>query len=397
MGSGHSFWVRTGREKERAMLKKSLVLLIPVVFVLIVSQGFAAVQYAVISESFNVPSGGTLTMEVVAADIRIVESQGGVNVSVKGLPDKYRQWLEMDQSSDGVMISFEPEERVRNIDSLLFEIGVPSEYSLDLSTTGGDIDVTRQITGIVDLSSAGGDISCREMVNGTVHVSTSGGDIEVVDVQGDIELSTSGGDIEAGIVSGSAEIETSGGDIEVNSVRGSLEASTAGGDIDVVEVGGNAALETAGGDITAGTIGGNLEASTAGGDIEVKEVRGEAKAETAGGDIKLEKIGGEFEASTVGGDVLVSLTGSYPGEMSTLGGELVLLLPSSAQVSIEAEVRFSGDDDDADSVIVSEFGDISLRRGSIINTVSSDFDINGGGPVIEMGNLRGTIAVKKLP
>lgn len=380
------------------MLKKSLLLLIPAIFVLITPQGFAAVQYAVISESFDVPAGGILTMEVVAADIKIIESQGGVRVSVKGLPESYREWLEMGQSAEGVMIRFEPEEKVRNIDSLLFEVGVPAEYSLDLDTTEGDITVVRRLTGTVDLSSAGGDISCREMVNGTVNISTSGGDIEVVDVQGDIELSTAGGDIEAGNVSGSALIETSGGDIEVKSVRGSLEASTAGGDISVAEVGGNAALETAGGDITAGTIGGNLEAATAGGDIDVEEVRGEATAETAGGDIQLENIGGEFEASTVGGDVLVSLTGSYPGEMSTLGGELVLMLPSSAQVSVEAEVKFSGDDeDDVSKVIVSEFGEISLQRGSIINTVSSEFDINGGGPVIEMSNLSGTVAVKKLP
>ena len=378
MGSGHSFWVRTGREKERAMLKKSLMLLITAIFVLIVTQGLAAVQYSVISESYNAAPGGTLTMKLVAADIYISASQGGVDVRVKGLPDEYRKWLEMDQSPEGLTITFDPDEKLKDLDSLLFEVGVPSEYNLDLETVGGDILVTNSITGTVALSSAGGDL-------------------EVSDVQGDITLSTAGGDIEVGNVSGSAELETAGGDIEVNSVRGSLEASTAGGDIDVVEVGGNAALETAGGDITAGTIGGNLEAATAGGDIEVKEVRGEAGAETAGGDIKLEKIGGEFEASTVGGDVLVSLTGSYPGEMNTLGGELVLMLPSSARVSIEAEVRFSGDDDDADSVIVSEFGDISLRRGSIINTVSSDFDINGGGPVIEMGNLRGTIAVKKLP
>jgi hypothetical protein len=109
----------------------------------------------------------------------------------------------------------------------------------------------------------------------------------------------------------------------------------------------------------------------------------------------MEKVGGTFLASTVGGDVLVSLTGSSPGRMNTLGGELVLMLPDSAAVSIEAEVRFGGDEQE--NSITSEFGEIPLKTGSVIKSVSSNFDINGGGPLIEMSNLSGNIAVKKIP
>jgi len=77
---------------------------------------------------------------------------------------------------------------------------------------------------------------------------------------------------------------------------------------------------------------------------------------------------------------------------------MVLFLPADAQVTVDADIRFSGNDDDDDDVpITSEFGAVKVKRGSVIKSVSSRFDINGGGPVIEISNLSGTIAVKKLP
>lgn len=378
------------------MFKNRGIILVLAVLLLCLTQGLLAAQFAVISESFNVSPGGTLTVDVVAADIEIRSEQNGVTVNVKGLEEEYRQWLEISQVSDGVSVKFDPEGRFRNRDPLVFTIGVPREFNIDVETAGGDVTIYTEILGDVAVETAGGDIIFQEKIIGLLNAETSGGDIEVKDVEGELNVSTSGGDIELANVIGNVEAETSGGDIEIQSVQGNLEAGTSGGDIEVKQVSGDASVKTAGGDLEIGVIGGDLEAATAGGDITVEEVQGKTEAATAGGDLNLEKLGGDFNAATVGGDVLVSLTGSYAGEMSTLGGDMTLLLPASAQVSIEAEIRFSGDDDD-ENPITSEFGEIVLERGSVVKSVSSSFDINGGGPVIEIQNLSGTIAVEKLP
>jgi len=380
------------------MLKNRVIILVSAVLLICLTQGLTAAQYAVVSESFTVSPGGNLIVDVVGADIVISGAAGSVTVNVKGMQEEWSKWLNISQTAEGVLVKFDPEESIRMKDTLVFEIGVPTEFNIDAESTGGDITVTTEIRGIVDVETTGGDIALEGKVSGSVDCETAGGDIEVADVDGKLSLSTSGGDIEIANVTGNAEVETSGGDIEIQSVQGELEASTAGGDIEVASVSGDASVETAGGDLELGTIGGNLDAGTAGGDIKVKEVKGTTEAGTAGGDLHLENLGGEFQAETVGGDVHVSLTGSYPGEMNTIGGEMVLFLPADAQVTVDADIRFSGNDDDDDDVpITSEFGAVKVKRGSVIKSVSSRFDINGGGPVIEISNLSGTIAVKKLP
>jgi len=380
------------------MFKNRGIILVPAVLLLCLTQGLLAVQYAVVSESFSVSHGGTLTVDVAGADINIRSEQNSVTVNVKGLRDEYRQWLEISQVANGVLVKFDPEKRIRNIDSLVFEIGVPREFNIDAETSGGDITLFTEIKGAVSVETSGGDITFQEKIIGMLKAETSGGDIEVSDVEGELNVSTSGGDIEIGNVVGNVEAETSGGDIEIQNVQGKVDASTSGGDIQVKQVSGDASVKTAGGDLEVGVIGGDLEAATAGGDITVEEVHGKTEAETAGGDLNLEKLGGDFSAATVGGDVLVSLTGSYAGEMSTLGGDLTLLLPASAQVSIEAEIKLSGNDSDDENPITSEFGEIDIiKRGAVVKSVSSNFDINGGGPVIEIHSLSGSIAVKKRP
>ncbi len=379
------------------MFKNRGIILVSTLVLMCLTQGLLAVQYAVVSESFNVPPGGTLKVDVVGADINIRGEQNSVTVNVKGLQEEYKQWLVISQEAYGVLVKFDPKKNIRNHDSIMFAIGVPREFNIEAETSGGDITIQTEVLGNVTADTSGGDITFQEKITGLLKAETSGGDIEIEDVEGELNASTSGGDIEIGNVMGDAEVETSGGDIEIRNIKGKLNASTSGGDIEVKNVDGDTSLETAGGDLSVGIIGGNLEAKTAGGDILAEGVHGRTDAQTAGGDIELGKLGGSFDAVTVGGDISVGLTGSYPGKMNTLGGDLVLFLPASAQVSIEAKIELSRDDEDGKDPITSEFGEITVKRGSVLKSVSSDFDINGGGPVIEIQNLNGTISVRKNP
>ena len=175
------------------MFKNRGIILVLTVMLLCLTQGLLAVQYAVVSESFSVSPGGTLKVDVTGADINIRGEQGSVTVNVKGLKDEYRQWLEISQVADGVLIKFDPKKRVRNDDALVFEIGIPREFNIEAETTGGDITLYTEILGNVSVDTSGGDISFQKKIIGMLEGETSGGDIEVADVEGKMNVSTSGG------------------------------------------------------------------------------------------------------------------------------------------------------------------------------------------------------------
>ena len=58
----------------------------------------------------------------------------------------------------------------------------------------------------------------------SIDVRTHGGSIEVEDIEGDVETRTSGGRISIGRIEGDVELETSGGALEANQIDGSVRA-----------------------------------------------------------------------------------------------------------------------------------------------------------------------------
>lgn len=194
---------------------------------------------------------------------------------------------------------------------LKFEIQVPSEFDLRLTTAGGDIYVT-EIDGQKLLGTSGGDIKIAESY-GKVKASTSGGDVDVKKHSGNCEVSTSGGDIKIEKLVGSIKASTSGGDIRIQSAEGEIEAGTSGGDIILDYHGENFGIgvSTTGGDVTLripSDFIADLDLRTSGGDIEtdVSGVRADrissskfygsmngggelVKLRTTGGDIKLKE------------------------------------------------------------------------------------------------------------
>jgi hypothetical protein len=193
-----------------------------------------------------------------------------------------------------------------------FVVTVPSRYSTDLRTSGGDIAVG-DLTGRMQARTSGGDVKLGN-IDGTVDGGTSGGNVELRSCTGDTRLHTSGGNVRAEKIVGKADLGTSGGDIVVKLVENVLSAHTSGGD---VEAGIGGALK---GDCTLGTSGGDvkvtvdkaaafrLDASTSGGGVRADGLTitldsgGSGRSHLSG---KVNGGGPELKLRTSGGSIRV--------------------------------------------------------------------------------------------
>ena len=90
------------------------------------------------------------------------------------------------------------------------------------------------------------------------------------------------------------------------------------------------------------------------------------------------------------GSIFASLMGSNPGEsyLATGNGDITVVIPSNVGVNIRAENRV------ADSRrIVSEFPGIPVRLMGA--RVVAEGPVNGGGPVLGITGMGGTIFLKR--
>lgn len=242
-----------------------------------------------IEKTFAVQPGGTLNVSTQGGDVRVVA--GGDNevriVARQRFPradsdaeaDEILRDLtfELTQSGNDVSVLTKLERRLSGFNwgnrvVIDFTVTVPSRYSADLRTSGGDIEIGN-LSGKVTAHTSGGDIDLAR-IDGEINVHTSGGDIELHEGTATARLRTSGGDIRVGRIAGAAELSTSGGDIEVDSAGSTINASTSGGDVIARFEGGvpaDASLSSSGGDIVARVAMPNafrLDASTSGGEVE---------------------------------------------------------------------------------------------------------------------------------
>lgn len=198
-------------------------------------------------------------------------SAHGDEVTLKGGP---RGWMPAVLGS--------PQVRVR--------VRVPSEFSLDIHTGGGSIEI--------------------EDLEGEVRARTSGGDIEMGRIRGDVDAETSGGAIEAGEVDGKLRARTSGGPIRVSAVTGRVEARTSGGPIEILGAGDRVNADTSGGAINVRFTeapSGVLETSGGNIDIEFPEDEGmDLDARTSGGSVRIDEqltVRGRVEPTRVEAEI----------------------------------------------------------------------------------------------
>ncbi len=315
------------------------------------------------SKSFTVTKGGNLEISTGVGDVRIRPwDKNEVAITVDGLDDQELDRVKMTQSGNTIRVSYRPRwsEHGGNV---LFEASVPSQFNLDLTTSGGDIAIEGTMNGKIDGSTAGGDITLGTVMGGPVDMSTSGGDITV------------------------------------ESVAKTLDAKTAGGDIQIGDVGGEARVSTSGGGISVGKVSGKVTMSTAGGDLELKGASGRVVARTSGGDVRLRGVTGSIAASTAGGEVDAELVPSGKGDskLTSAGGNIRLAVPENAKVTIEATIRIDGWGRRADRYKVrSEFKQESYETDTDAGEIRAVYKLNGGGDTIEVQTVNADIELRKL-
>jgi hypothetical protein len=345
---------------------------------------------------FTVSNGDLLDVSLKQGDINIVTGSGNeVKVVAKNIDEDEVSLLTMEQKSGKVEIKFKGEDS----NNFKLECTIPEAMNLDLSTGGGNVSIKGDLKGTLDASSGGGNISTGN-ISGDTKISTGGGNISVGDINGDIDLSSAGGDMKAGSITGKTKISTAGGNVTVVSVGSSAEISTAGGNIKVSDIGGDAEISTAGGNIKIGKVSGSADVSTAGGNLTLESANGKVEASTAAGNVNLKNIKGSVEANTAAGNIYAEL---YPesnskSELNTAVGNITLKVPENVKATIKASISvlvWSGDDSDLDN-IKSDFTPTDIKRNKEKKQIEVTYNLNGGGPTIELNVAMGEIEIRKL-
>src|SRR5580700_7559280 len=271
-------------------------------------------------------------------------------------------------------------------------LNVPKNYSLDLSTGGGNID-SDDIGGPETALTSGGNIMAGN-IGGAARLVTGGGHITVKNVAGGLFANTGGGHITTGAVSGGATLHTSGGHIRMASVEGVAKLQTAGGNVTVEHSGSALNAETTGGQIEVGESTGLVRAKTGGGGIRVVRVSGPTDLQTVGGSIYLTQVDSAVKASTGAGVITAWFVAPVKGpsqcELQSNDGDIVVYLPRQLPVTIDAQVQ-SGDEhrvivDPAFQLTMSDDG--PSRNGHMVR---AEGPLNGGGEVLHLRTVTGDI------
>jgi DUF4097 and DUF4098 domain-containing protein YvlB len=244
-------------------------------------------------------------------------------------------------------------------------------------------------------------------IAGPLTVDTGAGAIAVDRIGGDCNLMTGGGRIDVGQVGGSLKCSTGAGPIAVSSVHGSAILTTDGGDILAHEAGAMVHAETRGGGVHIGTAGGPVTAVTGGGEIVVEKAGGivtlrnmagpvqvgsaaGVRCEASGG-IRVANVTGPMRVATSMGSILANLMGSHLADsyLATGNGDITVLIPSNVGVTILAENGMA----DTLKRISSDFAAVQPRRQG--TRVVASGAINGGGPLLQISGMGGTIFIKR--
>ena len=254
----------------------------------------------------------------------------------------------------------------------------------------------------VEISTSDGAVEASG-VDGPLEVDSGAGPVTVDGIRGDCKLVTGGGDVRVGQVGGALRCSTGAGHITVKTVRGEAVLETNGGDIVANQTGGQVHATTGGGGVHIGTAGGPVTATSGGGEIIVEKANGivtvrnmagpvqvwssaGVRCDSGSGGIHVSNISGPMRVSTSMGSILANLLGSRLGDsyLATGNGDITVLIPSNVGVMIQAQDNMR---------IVSEFRELMIRRQG--PQVIAEGPLNGGGPLLQISGMGGTIFLKR--
>jgi len=292
-----------------------LISLLTIAGVFLSSAEIIAQENVLYEKNYSVNSNESLIVKMSAADIDIVGwNSSEVHIVVEGnesVKDHYDFTFSYKNGTVEVSTEKKSDWKIWSWSKgFKVKVKVPSEFNVEVKTSGGDIEI-KKIDGEIGLYTSGGDVEIDNS-EGSLVAKTSGGDIELDEFEGTVKLKTSGGDIEAKHIEGSIEAKTSGGDVELNVSDGRVIGGTSGGDISLKYNGTNEGVElyTSGGSISV-QLPSNFEADvvlkTSGGGINNKFENSSPREITKSKFIGLYNGGGaDFSAKTSGGSIYVN-------------------------------------------------------------------------------------------
>jgi hypothetical protein len=258
-------------------------------------------------------------------------------------------------------------------------------------TRGGNLEAS-DWDGDFEARSGGGKISV-DRIRGRSELRTAGGPIEVGNVGGALRCLSGGGVIRVQNAGAAAWLETAGGEIYVHQADGPVQASTGGGNIRVERAASTVVARTAGGLIQVEQADGPVTAESSGGAIQVNSANG-VRCESGGGAIRLRNVAGAVHAFANSGSILAELVsgaGMADSILSTNAGDITVLIPSNLALTVQA-INESG----GSGRIRSDFPEVHTQAaGAPGGPLTAAGTLNGGGPVLRVNVMGGTIYLRK--
>lgn len=255
-----------------------------------------------------------------------------------------------------------------NINTVDFIVTVPSETTVDIDTSTGEVSVTG-VKGQVAIKNRFGDISVAQ-VNGALAAETNSGGIEVSSVtagSGDVKLLSGFGTISMRQVSGAGvSAASNSGKLDLENVRAtkdmnlssdfgnvtftngsaaSLTVSTKSGSIELnsVKVSGALVVTNDFGDIDLEQVDAkSYELQTNSGSITVDGAQGSVKAETGFGNLTIKNSDrATLQLNTQSGSIsFAGLLGEGPHTLHSDFGEIEITIPADSALNVDLQTEF---------------------------------------------------------
>jgi len=279
-------------------------------------------------------------------------------------------------------------------DTLEIEVAVPKTTRDVVAISQIGSVKAFDLDGAATIESGAGNLEA-DRINGPASCRTDGGNVTVGRVNSTLRCYSGGGQIRIAYAGGETWTDTAGGEIFVTEVHGPLHASTSGGNIQVERASGIVRAYSLLGLIDIQQAGGLVTAETRGGGIQVNGGQG-ARCEAGSGTIRIRNSDGPIRLNTMAGNIMAELLAGRPLQesvLSTLAGDITVLIPSNLVVTVQARNETPG----ARGRIVSDFSEIQTRpfQPGLEPRVAFG-SLNGGGPVLHLTAAGGNIYLKRL-
>lgn len=354
-----------------------------------------------IQREFSVNTGQLFKLQsTIGGSISVKgEGQGKIRVAIThNGGDEFK--FDFQESAQGVTLLATGPKNWRENTKIDFQVTVPENFNLDLSTSGGNIEL-QNIKGNLNGRTSGGNLVVNQ-TEGAHSLKTSGGNIAIHSSSGEGSVSTSGGNIAVNTLSGKFSLLTSGGNIVLESSKLEGDVRTSGGNIVCKNTEINGEVKTSGGNITVDKAPQGISVATSGGNIQINSANTFAEAKTSGGNITITEVDGWITAHTSGGNVTARMvgdpsTGKRDVELLSSGGTLTLTVPEGLGMNIEIETNYNTRNNwGKEPEIKSDF-EISTRKedkGNMIHLYGSG-QVGDGKNTIRLKTTGGSVYLKK--